>query len=325
MKWYDELSHPLLKNTIDDDASFAGMRSQLETRVINLYRELLLFLMKSVCSYNRNRFLAALRDTLKIDGWDSSLKSVKDAEKTLQTDSSVYNNQKNTINITTLTDIAKSKEDNDCLRDLRVSDPRDDKKRIEETKGGLLQDSYRWILNSDDFQRWRSMDQNRILWIKGDPGKGKTMLLCGIIDEFNKDSSANGLLSYFFCQATDPRIRTATAVLRGLIYLLADQCPLLISHIRMRYDRAGRSMFEDANAWVALSDIFSNMMKDCRLENACLIIDALDECMAELPKLLNLITESSSFSCHKWIVSSRNWPNIEEKLQEQNNKATLSL
>ena len=30
-----------------------------------------------------------------------------------------------------------------CLEDLRTTDPRDDKKRIEQTKGGLLEDSYR--------------------------------------------------------------------------------------------------------------------------------------------------------------------------------------
>jgi hypothetical protein len=29
-----------------------------------------------------------------------------------------------------------------CVQDIRPTDPRDDKKRIEETKGGLLADSY---------------------------------------------------------------------------------------------------------------------------------------------------------------------------------------
>jgi hypothetical protein len=32
---------------------------------------------------------------------------------------------------------------NKCIQDLRPSNPRDDKKRIEETKGGLLVDAYR--------------------------------------------------------------------------------------------------------------------------------------------------------------------------------------
>jgi hypothetical protein len=68
-------------------------------------------------------------------------------------------------------------KDKDCLHDLFVADPRTDKKRIEDTKGGLLKDSSPWILKDDDFVQFRNDRQNRLLWIKGDPGKGKTMLL----------------------------------------------------------------------------------------------------------------------------------------------------
>lgn len=326
MKWYDELSRPLLKHTTGDDRSFAGMHSQLEKRVVHLYQELLSYLIKSVCSYYRNRFLSFLRDTVKLDSWDGSLKNIQDAEKAFKLDSSAYNTQKNTANIEVLAKIAMSTEDNDCLRHLHVSDPRDDKKRIEQTKGGLLRDSYRWVLDTKDFRRWRTDNQSRLLWIKADPGKGKTMLLCGIIDEIQGEGSSTKPLSYFFCQATDSRINTATAVLRGLIYLLIKQCPSLISHVRARYDQAGRGLFEDANAWVALSDIFMDMTQDPILANVYLIVDALDECAIELSKLLDLIVRSLSFSSHlKWIVSSRNWPDIEERLQEQDEKVILSL
>jgi len=40
---------------------------------------------------------------------------------------------------------------NKCLRDLRSTDPSDNMKRIEETKGGLLEDLYYWILKNSDF------------------------------------------------------------------------------------------------------------------------------------------------------------------------------
>jgi hypothetical protein len=109
------------------------------------------------------------------------------------------------------------------IQDLHLTDPRDDKKRIEDSKGGLLDDSYRWIFENSNFQEWRTAQQSRLLWIKGDPGKGKTMLLCGIINELEKSMVETALLSYFFCQATDSRINNATAVLRGLIYVLVDQ------------------------------------------------------------------------------------------------------
>jgi NACHT domain/Heterokaryon incompatibility protein (HET) len=213
-----------------------------------------------------------------------------------------------------------------CIHDLRLSDPRDDKERIEGTKGGLLEDSYRWILENSDFQQWRRAQQSPLLWIKGDPGKGKTMLLCGIINELKKSMVKTALLSYFFCQATDSRINNATAVLRGLIYLLIDQQPSLVSHVRKKYDQAGKTLFEDANAWVALSGIFTNILQDPSLNTIYLIIDALDECIVDLPKLLDFVVWKSAGSPRvKWIVSSRNWPNIEEQLERAGHKVGLCL
>ncbi|KAH6700670.1 NACHT domain-containing protein [Leptodontidium sp. MPI-SDFR-AT-0119] len=222
--------------------------------------------------------------------------------------------------------IFSDRQTQNCLHDLRTTDPRDDKKRIEDTKGGLLEGSYRWILENSDFQQWRNDQRSRLLWIKGDPGKGKTMLLCGITNELKRSMAKSVLLSYFFCQATDSRINYATAVLRGLIYLLVDQQPSLISHIRAKYDQAGKTLFEDANAWVALSEIFTNILRDPRLESTYLIIDALDECVVDLPKLLDFIVQRSSISTRvKWIVSSRNWPDIEERLEAAGHKVRLCL
>lgn len=216
-----------------------------------------------------------------------------------------------------------------CLADLRSTDPSDDKTRIERTKGGLLKDAYRWILNHADFQRWRNDKESRLLWIRGDPGKGKTMLLIGIIEELEqqyKQPRDACLLSYFFCQGTDSRLNKATAVLRGLIYLLLTQEASLMSHIREKYERAGKQLFEDINAFDALSKIFTNMLQDPNLKEAYLIVDALDECETDLPQLLGLIVRSASTSPHvKWIVSSRNEAHIEARLGLNGAQMMLSL
>ena len=210
--------------------------------------------------------------------------------------------------------------------DLRATDPRDDKTRIEQTKGGLLKDSYHWILKNAEFQRWRHGDdhQSQLLWIKGDPGKGKTMLLCGIIDEL-KSTTGDRALSYFFCQGTDSRINSAVAVLRGLIYLLVDQQKSLISHVRKKYDQAGKQLFEDKNAWVALSEIFGGILHDPSMKGAYFIVDALDECMADLPLLLDLVVQHSSAPRVKWILSSRNRHDIEQRLMQDESRTRLSL
>jgi hypothetical protein len=207
-----------------------------------------------------------------------------------------------------------------CLADLRLTDPSGDKGRIEQTKGGLLKNANRWILDHADFQRWRDDKESRLLWIKGDPGKGKTMLLIGIVEELEQQLKLSTqdacLLSYFFCQGTDSRLNNATAVLRGLIYLLLVQEPLLMSHIQEQYERAGKQLFEDANAFYALSKIFTDMLYDSNRKGIYLIIDALDECETDLPQLLGLVVQSASTSPHvKWIVSSRNKPDIEARLR----------
>ncbi|KAK3384604.1 hypothetical protein B0T24DRAFT_544890 [Lasiosphaeria ovina] len=202
-----------------------------------------------------------------------------------------------------------------CLADLRITDPRHDKTRIELTKGGLLAEAYSWILDTSEFQRFQNDPQSRLLWIKADPGMGKTMLLCGIIDELEKTTTANGnLLSYFFCQATDMRINSATSVLRGLIYLLFNQKPPLLEHVLEKYRQSGRAIFEDINAWINLSEIFTNILRDSVLNTNYFVIDALDECTIDLPRLLDLIIHTSSTYPVKWIVSSRNRPQIEEQL-----------
>lgn len=214
----------------------------------------------------------------------------------------------------------------ECLRDLRPSNPRDDKKRIEDTKGGLLEGSYRWVLDNSSFRQWHDDPQSQLLWIKGDPGKGKTMLLCGIIDELQKTTASTACVVYFFCQATDSRINSATAVLRGLLYLLVSQQPALTAHVRKRYDETGRSMFEDANAWIALTETFTDVLQDPNLDTTYILVDALDECTADLPKLLQFLAQQSSASSRvKWIVSSRNWPEIEAQLGRAEQKIRLSL
>ncbi|KAL4767096.1 NACHT domain-containing protein [Aspergillus nidulans var. acristatus] len=229
-------------------------------------------------------------------------------------------------NITAQFSQSKTSLNRACLRDLRTTSPHDDKDRIEKTNGGLLKVSYCWILDNQQFKQWQHNQGSRVLWIRGDPGKGKTMLLCGIVDELTRSIGDNANISFFLCQATGVRINNATAVLRGLIYSLVQKQPSLLSHVRRRYDQAGKTLFEDINAWNALSKIFSDILKDPTLQYTYLVIDALDECTTDLPFLVDLVVQESSAHSHvKWIVSSRNWPNIEERLDGATQIAPISL
>ena len=227
-------------------------------------------------------------------------------------------------------------KENSCLADLWVTDPFHDQERIVNDKGGLLQDAFRWILNTNEFRQWHHGDGSRLLWIKGDPGKGKTMLMCGLVDELRPTtrlatavnaSKADTLLGFFFCQANDDRINTATAVLRTVIWLLVKQEPGLLRHVEAKYEvRPSQKFLEGPNAWFALTEIFFAILGDSNLPPTLLLLDALDECISNRDPLLKLIADTLSRSHRvKWIVSSRNWPEIEEHLQGAEHGVRLSL
>ena len=281
----------------------------------------MLYQIRSVCTYQRNWAAIIGRDMFKVDDWAGQLSEIKEAEASVQRVMDQYNTEESKMRLWKLTDTAKKiamnlqgihsaienqtqqqerrhqdDRDQQCLQHLRETDPRDDKTRIQDTKGGLLKDSYCWILTNKEFRQWQDDPQSQLLWIKGDPGKGKTMLLCGIIDELKEQTVGINYLAYFFCQATDAQLNNATAVLRGLIYLLVDQQPSLFSRIQEKYNHAGKTLFEDVNAWVALSGILTNILKDPSLLATTLVIDALDECKTDIKEFLNFIVRFSGSS-----------------------------
>ncbi|KAN0075121.1 hypothetical protein V8E54_007732 [Elaphomyces granulatus] len=350
MDWYWNLSTLLFKEDMDDNCS-AGLREQLGKRVVDLYKQLLLYQVKTVCSYYRNRWLALLRDIIKLDDWDGGLQGVQRAEKAFELDSNVYNNQEIRSNLQELVKMAKDKEvklrqelvllrdinqalqdrvsqekekeNKICLQELYLIDPGVEIEAIENRKDHLLRDSYGWILISDqykNFTSWTDNNPHRLLWIKGDAGKGKTMLLIGIIRELSRQLESNSPhLSYFFIQGTDSKSNTATAVLRCLIWMMLVQNPALIPHFKKEYDPIGAQYF-DRNVFEALSKVFDNMLADPSLSRTYLIVDALDECVnkQELTKLLRLISATAEKSSKvKWLVSSRYRSDIELQLKEE--------
>jgi len=345
MEWYWNLVNLLLDEN-KGETSTAALRDELEKDIVRLFQKLLLYQMRSICLYHRNGAAIIGRDMLRIDDWAGHLSSIKEAEGAVQRDMEQYNTEESKMQLRKLNEAAGALErtlqnihaamqdqteqqakrheddkDKQCLTDLRVTDPRTDKKEIEVKKGGLLKDSYKWILEHTDFRRFQNERESRILWIKGDPGKGKTMLLCGIIDELESDPSVS--LSYFFCQATGgARLNKATSVLRGLIYDLARRNPQLTKHVRGKYDYAGKELFHNEGAWHDLSEIATAMLKDPSLGNIILIVDALDECSVDRERLLDFIAKPSPA---KWIVSSRNWSDIEESLDGAEQKIKLHL
>lgn len=206
------------------------------------------------------------------------------------------------------------------LEKISRTDPFYDRRRILDLKGPLLYESFSWILEHDDFSKWNNSKESGVFWIKGDPGKGKTMLLCGIINGLENISGIH--FSYFFCQATDSRINTAKAVVGGLLRFFLERHKKLLGHVSETF-KDKLDQLSGPNAWEVLCDIFEMVAQEPSLPDPICIIDALDECEHDCKSLLNLIVKTSPHV--KWLISSRNTKDIERRLQSIDPSRRLSL
>jgi hypothetical protein len=134
-------------------------------------------------------------------------------------------------------------------------------------------------------------------------------------------------VSYFFCQSTDSRLNSAASVLKGLIYLVVQQRNDMIRHVRKRYDVGGSGVFEGPNAVYNLRLIPRDILGDPALPGTYLLIDALDECSEGLQQLLDTVADErfTPKSKVKWLVASRNRPDIAERLRPDDARIRISL
>ncbi|KAL2834663.1 WD40-repeat-containing domain protein [Aspergillus pseudoustus] len=351
MDWYSELSQLLLKENAVDGGKSSNLRSQLETRIIDLYSLLLSYLMKSVCSCYQSRVFRYFQNTIKLNDWEGSLKEIQDAEQSLQHDTTQYSTQQMRSNLEALVVIARDRhtelllgigkaiqgyaarqakekmneKDKKALKHLCLTDPGDDMERIQQTKDKLLEGSCNWVLDRPDFVNWLERDGGGVYWIKGEPGKGKTMLMIGIIKDMLQMSPEDARISFFFCQNADPNLNNATAVLRGLIYQLASQDESLMAYIREPYDNRGQALFEDTNAFFAMKKILSQIFEHPDMPKMFIIVDALDECLGDLDPLLEFLTGHVSSSKLHCLVSSRPRSEIRNALLEAEECNALDL
>ncbi|RYO87579.1 hypothetical protein DL766_008356 [Monosporascus sp. MC13-8B] len=218
------------------------------------------------------------------------------------------------------------------LGDLCESDPGADMCRIKSDKGGFLEDCFSWILEDSQLKDWRDNKDTRLLWIKGDPGKGKTMLMIGLVDGMTDRLGPHESSAFFFCQNTEPHLNNGVSVLRGLIWKLLSENRTLSRYIPAEYRLAAKdkrkALFEsNSNKFFILKTMLSAMLKDAAFEAIYLLVDALDECDKDSDKLVDWIADNAADpqSKAKWLVSGRPTQMLEETFRPDGQLQKLSL
>ncbi|KAI9862990.1 MAG: hypothetical protein M1813_004163 [Trichoglossum hirsutum] len=168
------------------------------------------------------------------------------------------------------------------------------KDRVEDPAQGTFQ----WILHNGSVRSWLSKDESSVLWIRGSPGQGKTVLSKFLLNHWNHhppNSQSNAKIIYFFCYDQDEGFRTATSILRSLIKQLLTNSNLL-HHMSDTFDTGSFSPDSEDSLW----EILQSMFGDSSLCAIYCIVDALDECdEGSRKRLLGRITRLIQTSAQK--------------------------
>jgi hypothetical protein len=328
MKWYSSLSQVILN---DKHEKLVKLRNELRDKIVDFYTTILSYVIKCTCA-TYNGLTQIPKDMLKLDGWENILLTVQDKEIWFRNVISDYSDERKISYLELLADMHRSTADDKIMRKLFVINMKTELQSLQSRKDDLIPESFNWILDHPIFLKFADQDNDSVhrrLWIKGKAGMGKTMLLIGVVqkleDELGNQQETRfnpPYLSYFFCQGTNEKLNTATAVLRGLIWMLLRQDHSLIQHARVLSEQ---NIDDNLSTFADLRNVFLGMLKSPIIRKVFLVVDALDECIDTKPSdgipgrshLLDLISlTSKEFPKVKWLLSSRDEFDIEMKFSK---------
>ncbi|KAI0123519.1 hypothetical protein BJ170DRAFT_687516 [Xylariales sp. AK1849] len=89
MQWYCQWSEVALhpeQVEPKDGRLLDNVRFEIRKKVLGLYKAILIYQMKSVCTYYESQLWVFLRGLVNLDGWDASLEAIQTAEEKLRID-----------------------------------------------------------------------------------------------------------------------------------------------------------------------------------------------------------------------------------------------
>ncbi|KAL8869683.1 MAG: hypothetical protein Q9174_004086 [Haloplaca sp. 1 TL-2023] len=164
------------------------------------------------------------------------------------------------------------------------------------------------------FRKWLTLGKN-IYWISGKPGSGKSTLMKYIINDpqtmhfLEQWEGGSRVISFFFWNTGSELQRSATGLLRSLIYQMTMEWPELVDPLinndkLLRPRSLGKMMYAwtEQRLLTALKLFLKQKPSDVGL---CVFIDGLDEFIGDEELLLDIVRSFSACPLCKVCVSSR--------------------
>lgn len=156
---------------------------------------------------------------------------------------------------------------------LLLTKPNKDRDGLVDTMGPPVEATCQWMLQKDLFKTWITANP-AFIWLRGDTGKGKTMLSIFLTAELHKQTKEpNTHVIYYFCGKQDEKRNTAAAVLRSLLWQLTaipELTDVIAKHLA---EHATPILSEHEALW----KLFAALMLDIDCGKVYCILDGLDE------------------------------------------------
>ncbi|CAI7609372.1 unnamed protein product [Penicillium glandicola] len=167
----------------------------------------------------------------------------------------------------------------------------------------------KWLTSTATYQQWYQGNEHGLLWVKGIPGSGKSVLAASIINQLREDGIP--VIFFFFRQIIDANHQPVAALRDWLCQLLDYSPPLQVKL---------KSYIDDRRHLNSLSP--SDLWKDLKLALATFpkvycVTDALDEMDQGNDEFLQALVELSQWrpSNVKVLITSRPVSIVENSLR----------
>lgn len=174
-----------------------------------------------------------------------------------------------------------------------------------------LEDTGTWLLDAPIYKQWHSSEDDGILWIKGIPGSGKSVVAATLIDHLGNEKAP--VLYFFFRQIIDAN-HTPQAALRDWLEQILDYSPPLQAKLA-QYLKERRSLqsLAASDLWILIRTAM------LYLPRAYCVVDALDE-IDHGQEMLDFLEGLSKLGAWrpskiKIVMTSRPVPSVETPLR----------
>ncbi|KAL6866510.1 hypothetical protein ACO1O0_002621 [Amphichorda felina] len=291
---------------VSDPTELEGVREDIQRKIINLYKDLLEYQMKTVCAYyHHNRLATFAKDQICWNDWEGDVDEIVKAENELRELVSLYDGHisldfqsQQTESLARVLDTLQRTLISQTLRDSQERRQKKNELIASFSMAGLNYEDFKdsvnrkpvkgtcnWCKQHTSFKAWQDWGTSLLL-ISALPGAGKSVLARSIVDDMRDQLTEGEIVCHFFFKDATLQDSAASGIC-ALLHQLLSARPWVALKLQDEIEReSGEALRTNLpKLWGLLQSALDYLVSD----SVTIIIDALDECAKGLQELARRI------------------------------------